>query len=187
LEEPATAPDERPSKSQRKREMHARQDLGERLVRLGNDSLRRLALPEILRDAIDEARRIKGHEALRRQMQYIGRLMRDSDYAAIQSSYDTLLGGSRDAIALMHRCERLRDALIDDEAALPGFLAQHPGIDTQWLRAKVRAVRAERAAARPPRQARELYQWLHALLQGESAPAAATPATDAAAASDAEP
>jgi ribosome-associated protein len=149
--------------------MHARQDLGEQLVRLGADALRRLALPELLRDAIGEAQRIKGHEALRRQMQYIGRLMRDNDYDAIHAAYDDLMGGSRESIALMHRCERLRDQLIEDDAALRGFLEQHPGVDTQWLRAKLRATRLERAAAKPPRHARELYQWLHQLLKAGAA------------------
>jgi len=180
VEETVSERDERPSKSQRKREMHARQDLGEQLVRLGNDALRRLELPESLREAIREAQRIKGHEALRRQMQYIGRLMRESDFAAIQAAYDTLLGGSREAIALMHRCERLREELVEDDAALSGFLAQHAGVDSQWLRAKLRAVRAERAAARPPRHARELYQWLHQYLG--TAAAAAPPGGAAAAA-----
>ena len=173
VEDPAAEPAERPSKSQRKREMHARQDLGAQLVRLGAESLRRLELPDILREAIAEAQRIHGREAQRRQLQYIGRLMRDSDYAAIQASYDNLLGGSREAIALMHRCERLRDQLVDDDAALAGLLARHGAIDTQWLRAKVRAVRSERAAARRPRHARELYRWLYALLQGDAAAVAA--------------
>ncbi len=149
--------------------MHARQDLGEQLVRLSAELLRRLALPESLRDAIVEAQRIKGHEARRRQLQYIGRLMRENDYEAIHAAYDDLLGDSRESVDLMHRCERLRDQLIADESALSGFLAQHPGIDTQWLRAKLRAVRSERAAAKPPRHGRELYQWLHQRLKHASA------------------
>jgi ribosome-associated protein len=161
-------PEDRPSKTQRKREMHARQALGQRLVDLNTDQLARLALPETLLGAIVLAQRVNGHEARRRQLQYVGKLMRDSDYEAIASAYDGLMGNSREAIALMHRCERLRDQLIDDEAALAGFLRAHPGIDTQWLRAKVRAARQERSAAKAPRHARELYKWLHALLHTSS-------------------
>jgi ribosome-associated protein len=158
----------RPSKSQRKRDMHARQDLGEQLVALSNDALRRMELPETLREAIAEAQRLKGHEAMRRQMQYIGRLMRDSDHEAIQAAYDEVMGGSRESVALMHRCERLRDELLEDDAALSGFLAQHPAVDTQWLRAKLRAARQERIALRPPRHARELYRWLYQLLKAKA-------------------
>jgi ribosome-associated protein len=161
-------PDERPSKSQRKREMHARQELGEKLVELAPDALRRMDLPEPLREAIEEARRIRSHEARRRQLQYVGRLMRDSDYAAVEAAYERALGGSRAAVTLMHRCERLRDRLIDEDAALHSFLEANAGIDAQWLRAKVRAARQERAAARPPRHARELYRWLHARLLQEA-------------------
>jgi ribosome-associated protein len=150
--------------------MHARQDLGEQLVRLSAEALRGMALPDLLREAIGEAQRIKGNEARRRQMQYIGRLMRDSDYEAIQAGYDELMGGSRESVALMHRCERLREQLLDDDSALSGFLEQHPGVDTQWLRAKLRAGRAERAALKPPRHARELYRWLFQLLKTGATP-----------------
>lgn len=165
-----TPPDERPSKSQRKREMHARQDLGAKLVELGPEALRRMALPEGLREAIEEARRIRSHEARRRQLQYIGRLMRDADFAAIESAYEHERGGSRAAVSLMHRCERLREQLIEDDAALDAFLQESPGIDVQWLRAKVRAARQERAAARAPKHARELYRWLHERLGSAQGP-----------------
>ncbi len=161
---PATA-DDRPSKSHLKREMHARQALGKKLVELNAGQLARMALPEGLLAAIQETQRISGHEARRRQLQFVGKLMRGVDFAAIQSAYDELLGATRESVALMHRCERLRDTLLEDEAALGQFIAEHPGIDIQWLRTKVRAARQERAAARPPRQVRELYKWLYAELK----------------------
>jgi len=160
------APDARPpSKSHRKREMHARQDLGKKLVALNSGQLARLPLGESLLAAIVEAQRLSGHEARRRQLQYVGKLMRGADADAIQSAYDELLGATRESVALMHRCELLRDRLLDDDAALGEFLGQHPGIDIQWLRTKVRAARQDRAAARAPRNARELYQWLYAQLR----------------------
>jgi ribosome-associated protein len=168
----ATPPGLRPSKSQRKREMHDRQALGQELAGLSAGQLARLPLSESLVGAIALAQRVTGHEARRRQMQYIGKLMRGADFEAIRAAYEDLMGGSRQAVALMHRCERLRERLVEDDTALGEFVREQPGIDIQWLRAKVRAVRQERAAARPPRHSRELYQWLHARLH--------EPATDAA-------
>ncbi len=162
-DDPGTA-ESRPSKTQRKREMHARQALGEKLVGLNAAQLARLELPETLLGAIVLAQRVNAHEARRRQLQYVGKLMRDSDFDAIRAAYENLLGDSREAIALMHRCERLRDQLVDDEAALGAFVEQHAGVDVQWLRAKIRAVRQERGAAKAPRHARELYRWLHSQL-----------------------
>lgn len=164
---------ERPSKTQRKREMHARQALGQKLVGLNADQVARLALPQTLQAAVLLAQRISGHEARRRQLQYIGKLMRQTDVDAIRSAYDGLTGASRESIALLHRCERIRDQLIDDEAALEPFVREHAGVDVQWLRSKVRAARQERTAQRSPRHARELYQWLHVLLHaatGEGSP-----------------
>ena len=160
--------DERPSKSHLKREMHARQELGRKLVDLNPAQLAGMDLSEGLLAAIRETQRISGHEARRRQLQYVGKLMRDVDFAALQAAYDDLTGATRESVALMHRCESLRDQLLEDDAALGDFIAQHPGIDIQWLRAKVRAARQERSAMRPPRQVRELYRWLYAELKGEA-------------------
>src|SRR6187455_2734613 len=81
-------PDLLPSKTRRKQEMHALQDIGEQLVQLDLKRLTELALPETLTDAILEARRIHKHEARRRQMQYIGKLMRDVDAAPILEKFD---------------------------------------------------------------------------------------------------
>ncbi|SPE22972.1 conserved hypothetical protein [Burkholderiales bacterium] len=167
-------PQERPSKTQRKQQMHARQGLGQKLVGLNIDQLAQLALPESLHEAILLAQRISGHEARRRQLQYIGKLMREADFEAIRSAYDDLTGASRQSVALLHRCERTRDQLIEQEQALDAFVRDHAGIDAQWLRAKVRAARQERLAARSPRHARELYQWLHALLQADAQAGGAT-------------
>ena len=158
--------DDRPSKSHLKREMHARQALGKKLADLNGAQLARMGLSDGLLAAIHETQRITGHEARRRQLQYVGKLMRDVDFAALQAAYDDLLGATRESVALMHRCERLRDQLLEDDAALGDFIGAHPGIDIQWLRAKVRAARQERSAGRPPRQSRELYKWLYAELKG---------------------
>ncbi len=164
------APDdlERPSKTRRKQEMTALQELGESLLRLTADQLARIDLPDTLREALQEAARIKAHEGRRRQMQYIGKLMRQVDPEPIRRAIDNAQGTSRAAVALMHRCERLRDALLDDDAALTAFLADHPGTDPQPLRAMIRAARRERGQNAAPRHSRELYRWLHEALQQDA-------------------
>ena len=68
----------------------------------------------------------------------------------------------------MHRCERIRDRLLDDDAALTEFLTEHPHVDAQHLRALIRAARREHVANAAPKHARELYRWLHETLQQQS-------------------
>jgi len=151
---------ERPSKTQRKLQMHALQDLGEQLVDLPRDELARLELPEALRDAVEAAQRISSHEGRRRQLQYVGRLKRSVEVEPIRAALERRRDGARLDAARMHRCEQLRERLIDDDGALTELLRDHPGVDAQWLRATIRAARRERAESRPPRHARELYRWL---------------------------
>jgi ribosome-associated protein len=152
---------ERPSKSQRKREMTALQDLGETLLRLTAAELARLDLPEPLREAIGEMARIGSHEARRRHRQYIGKLMRQVDPEPLRAAIEDATGESKQAVALMHRCERLRDALLADDAALEAVLADLPDADVQQLRSTIRAARREHGEGRPPKHARQLYRWLH--------------------------
>ena len=152
---------ERPSKSQRKRDMTALQDLGESLLRLTSAELARIDLPEELRQAITGSARITSHEARRRHLQYIGKLMRQVDPLPLRAAIDDATGESKQAVALMHRCERLRDALLADDGALEAVLAELPGADVQQLRSTIRAARREHAEGRPPRHARQLYRWLH--------------------------
>jgi ribosome-associated protein len=153
--------DERPSKSQRKRDMQALQDLGNALVKLGSDQVKKLELPDELREAVLEAQRITSHEGKRRQLQYVGKLMRQVDAEPIVAQLAVINGESRAAVALMHRCERWRDRLLDDDAALTDFLAEHAIDDVQSLRAMIRAARKERTSGQPPKHARELYRLLH--------------------------
>ena len=153
--------DGRPSKTQRKKQMTALQALGARLTRLNPAQLRQLPLPDDLREAVAAAQSITAHEAHRRQLQYIGKLMRQVEAEAIERALDDLTGDSRAAVALMHHCERWRERLLDDDTALTDLLREHPSTDVQALRAMIRAARRERDAAQPPRHARELYRWLH--------------------------
>ena len=152
---------ERPSKTQRKTEMHALQALGQQLVDLGRDQLAQVDLPEELREAIEFAHRVTSHEGRRRHLQYIGKLMRQVDADDIRAAIGRATGESRAAVALMHLAERWRDRLLADDEALTAFMAERPGADAQWLRAAIRAARREHAAGQPPRHARALYRWLH--------------------------
>jgi ribosome-associated protein len=152
---------ERPSKTQRKKEMHERQALGRQLVDLTRDQLARIDLPEELRDAVEFAHRVESHEGRRRHLQYVGKLMRNVDAEAIRAAIGRATGESRAAVAQMHLAERWRDRLLADDEALTAFIADHPGADAQWLRATIRAARRETAAGQPPRHARLLYRRLH--------------------------
>ena len=152
---------ELPSKTQRKRASHALQELGVALVGLRPEQLQRLELPDAVREAVELAHRVTAHEARRRHLQYLGRLMRQVDAPQLREAIARVTGESRAAVALMHQAERWRNRLLEDDAALTQFVAEHPVADVQWLRTTIRAARREHAAARPPRHARELYRWLH--------------------------
>ena|SRR3989338_1289096 len=148
------------SKTRRKQLMHDLQGIGEALVELPKDKLQQLDLSENLRDAVLEARRITAHGGRRRQLQYIGKLMRSIDVAPIQAKLDQWNGQHAEQTALMHRLENWRQRLIDDDAALSEFLALHPGFDMQHLRTLIRNSRKEQQLGKPPKSSRELFRTL---------------------------
>lgn len=152
-----------PSKSQRKRDSTALQDLGEALVALPADRLKRLELPDNLRIAVNEARRITAHGALRRQYQYIGKVMRNIDPVPIRAQLEVFAGKSREHKAWLHRLERWRDRLLSEEGALAELVTAHPDVDIQQIRTLIRNALREREQARPPRAFRELFQILREL------------------------
>lgn len=160
----ADAIDDRPSKSQVKRDMLALQTLGEELVALSDERLASLDLPEELRDAVREAKRISKHGAQRRQLQYVGRIMREVDPAPIRAQLDALEGHSRAHAAWLHRLERWRERLLADDDALTELLAAHPGADVPKLRALIRNAQREQAQGKPPKSFRELFQVLRELM-----------------------
>jgi ribosome-associated protein len=160
--------DLQPSKTQRKKEVHALQDLGEALVALDADKVAELDLPARLHDAVLEAKRISKFGALRRQMQYIGRLMREEgDAAAIRSRLEIWNGTSVEETARLHLLERWRTRLLADDAALADLLEAHPGADAQRLRALIRNARREAEAGKPPKSFREVFQALREIFQTE--------------------
>ena len=154
---------DRPSKSQLKRDMHALQELGEALIALPKDALKRMPMPENLDAAVREARRITDHEGKRRQLQYVGRVMRslaDEEVAALRTAHDTHRGVNKAETARLHWIERTREKLLADDAALTEFIRQHPGVDPQEGRTLIRNARKEREQQKPPRYYRELFQWI---------------------------
>lgn len=134
---------DKPSKSQIKRDLHALHDLGKQLVDLSPEQLRQLPLSELLHEAIRDAQRNTSREGRRRQIHYVGKLMRQADAVAIRQQLEIWRHGSRAQTQTMHRLETLRDILISDEDALTGFLDEHPDTDVQQLRALIRAARKE--------------------------------------------
>lgn len=176
LEVPQITPDEistgaegvRPSKTRRKQIAHDVQALGLALSELSEARVQALDLPDPLRDALADFRRIRSHEARRRQLQLLGKLMRQVDPVPIQEAVAAArLGSARDALAL-HAAERWRDALIDDDEALTRWMQTHEHADVQQLRSLIRAARREGQpgesapglAMRKGRAYRDLFRFL---------------------------
>jgi len=154
---------ERPSKSELKRQMTVLQKLGEELVEQPRDRVKRVPMPEDVRDAILECQLIKDHEGRRRQLQYVGKKMRtldEEEVAAIQRTIDSWKGLSKADTAAMHALERRRDKLLTDDKALTTLLSENPELDVQQLRTLIRNARKEQAENKPPKAYREIFQIL---------------------------
>jgi ribosome-associated protein len=157
--------EDRPSKTQRKKAVHELQALGEELVELAEDRLASLDLPERLRDAVMEARRITAHEARRRQLQYIGKVMRAVDPGPIRAALDGWRGHAARLTAGHKRAEAWRDRLLANDAALAELAAQYPAADVARLGSLVQSALRERSVGQPPRAYRALFQALRALME----------------------
>ena len=153
------------SKTQLKRQMHELQDLGKALVKLSREQLARIDMPESLRDAVLECRRFTKHEAIRRQMQYIGRIMRDIDAGPIAAQLAELEAPSKRQTALFHVAERWRTEFVDDPAAIDRFVQEYPETDPHRLRELADRAREEKRTTKPARRYRELFHVLNAILQ----------------------
>jgi len=154
---------ERPSKSELKRQMTALQKLGAELVAEPRDRVKRVPMPEDVKDAILECQQIKDHEGRRRQLQYVGKKMRsldENEIAAIQKMLDSWKGASKAETAALHALERKRDKLLTDEKALTQLLEEHPQLEAQHLRTLIRNARKEQAENKPPKAYREIFQIL---------------------------
>lgn len=156
---------ERPSKTAQKKAMHELQALGEALLELPDKRLVAIGLPERLLDAVREAQRITAHEGRRRQLQFVGKLMRQIDPEPVREAVAAFkLGHAKDALTL-HEAERWRAELLASDDALTRWMAAHPDSDAQQLRALIRSARKEAQAPAAPgvalrqgRAFRELFQ-----------------------------
>jgi ribosome-associated protein len=165
--------DDLPSKSQRKRDMDALQDIGSELTELNEQQLASIDLPENLRDAVLVARGMKHNEARRRQVQYIGKLMRQVDPAPIRAKLDGFLSVSAEHTAQLHHIERWRDRLLADPKSVAEFIAAYPEADSQQLRTLIRNTAEERARAKPPKHYRALFQMIRTLVEEQNRASAA--------------
>lgn len=157
---------ERPSKSELKRQMTALQKLGEELIAEPRDRVKRVPMPEDVRDAILECQQIKDHEGRRRQTQYVGKKMRSlepHEIAEIQKMLDSWKGASKSETAALHAVERKRDKLLADDKVLTQLLSEHPQLEAQHLRTLIRNARKEQAENKPPKAYREIFQILKQL------------------------
>lgn len=173
--EPEAAPrltrSERPSRTQRKKASHELQDLGEHLVRLPDSRLADIEMPESLRDAVEQYKATRSFEGKRRQMQYIGKLMRAADAEPIREAVAAFeLGTARNALAL-HQAELWRSELIKSDEAVTRWADEFPGSDVQQLRTLIRSARKDAAEApekRSGRGFRELFQFVKAQLESDA-------------------
>jgi len=180
---------ERPSKSEMKRQVNALQDLGEQLVNEPRDRVKRVPMPEDVRDAILEAQTITNHEGRRRQLQFVGKKMRtldEEEVAAIKRVIDSWKGASKAETAALHAMERRREKLLADDNALTTLLGEHPELDAQHLRTLIRNARKEQAESKPPKAYREIYQILKQLDADKKKAAAAADADEEAGEDDDE-
>jgi len=169
------------SKTDLKRESHALQNLGQELLLLRDTLLTPLNLPENLQDALAQAKRISDFAGKRRQMQFVGKLMRTLDEAqlsAIRAALQEQQSGSAAERLALHQAENWRERLVLDDTALGEWLAQYPDTDTQHLRTLIRQARkdasdphstqvakAQGMAPRKGRAWRELFQLVRTHMQ----------------------
>jgi len=157
-------PHREPSKSQRKRDLDELKQLGRDLLDFGEDELRALPLPESLLDALLAAQAIRAHGALKRQLQYVGKLLRDVDAAPLRAAIEDRARQHELHTREFHQLEELRDRLIvEGDAALAAVMARFPHADRQHLRKLERQARSEHEQHQPPRAVRLLFRYLREL------------------------
>ncbi|MFW5824108.1 MAG: ribosome biogenesis factor YjgA [Marinobacter sp.] len=162
------------SKSQLKREMHELQDLGKRMMDLGDDQLAALPMSDTLKAAIVESRRIRQHEARRRHLQYVGKVIRnEQDPDALRRAVEAFDAGSEEHTRRHHLAERWRDRLINEgNPAVAGFVEQCPASDVQHLRNLVRNAQKEVSSGNNTGQARKLFRYLRECIDEAEQPPA---------------
>ena len=154
------------SKSQRKRDATAAQQLGKDLLTLSVDAQKSIDLPENLSKALDDARRIKSNSALKRQLQYIGKLMRHIEIDPIREQYLRLTNHYAIDLKGFHQLEKWRDRLLaEGDKALEDLVNETPDVDRQHLRQLIRQSAKETKLNKPPKSAREIFKYLKTLFE----------------------
>ncbi|AFJ48589.1 ribosome biogenesis factor YjgA [Shimwellia blattae] len=155
------------SKSEIKRDAEELKDLGVELTELGKNGLDKIPLDDDLRAAVELAQKIK-KEGRRRQIQLIGKLLRQRDVEPIRQALDKLKNRHNQQVALFHKLEGLRDRLIEEgDDAIPDVLNLYPQADRQQLRSLVRNARKEKNDNKPPKSARLIFQYLRDLAEAQ--------------------
>lgn len=159
--------DEIKSKTQLKREMHALQELGSKLLDQKPEMLAKLELTDELRAAIDEMNRIRSNEARRRHLQYIGKLMRDVDVDQIRETIERQEAGTAAYVRHFHQLEVWRDRLLENDDHIAAFVEDYPLADRQHLRQLLRNARREAERNKPPAAARKLFKYIRELAEAQ--------------------
>jgi ribosome-associated protein len=167
---------ERPSKSEAKRQSNELQKLGEQLVEAPRDRVKRVEMPEDVKEAILTCQSITNHEGRRRALQFVGKKMRtldENEVEVIKRTIEGWKGASKAETAALHALERRREKLLADDKALTQLLEENPELDVQHLRTLIRNARKEQAENKPPKAYREIFQILKDLGKKQKEKAAA--------------
>ena len=157
--------DEWVSKTQMKKQMNDLQALGMELTKLSSDTLKKIGLDEELFEAIATYKKITSNSALKRQAQFIGRLMRDTDPAPIEAYLAKLRGDNAAHNAFLQRVEQARTRLLADDGAITQFMADFPQADAGKLRTLIRNTKKEQEQNKPPKNFRALFQEIKAVME----------------------
>ena len=157
--------DEWVSKTKMKKQMNDLQALGMELTKLSSDTLKKIGLDEELFEAIATYKKITSNSALKRQAQFIGRLMRDTDPAPIEAYLAKLRGDNAAHNAFLQRVEQARTRLLADDGAITQFMADFPQADAGKLRTLIRNTKKEQEQNKPPKNFRALFQEIKAVME----------------------
>ena len=157
--------DEWVSKTQMKKQMNDLQALGMELTKLSSDTLKKIGLDEELFEAIATYKKITSNSALKRQAQFIGRLMRDTDPAPIEAYLAKLRGDNAAHNAFLQRVEQARTRLLADDGAITQVMADFPQADAGKLRTLIRNTKKEQEQNKPPKNFRALFQEIKAVME----------------------
>ena len=156
------------SKSEIKRDAEELKHLGVELVKLGKNALDKIPLDADLRAAIELAQRIK-MEGRRRQLQLIGKMLRQRDVEPFRQALDKLKNRHNQQVVVFHKLEQLRDRMVDgSDEAIEEVMNLWPDADRQQLRSLVRNAKKEKAGNKPPKSARQIFQYLRELAENEA-------------------